>query len=210
MKYIIQPPNTNNLIIPKHDYATGTRITSITARKKIGAYSDYFIDLFTEYIEKSEKNYVGLKRMSDWEVIFTATIQALKVKKGTRVLKQLEKELKNREVKKQYKQLNCDDKRIAHYLEDLENFGVLTKPVVFASLRFQRWLDLNPRATKKARASILQELYQDYRLDDLLEEYPETRVRFFMMTCFKDAGDQLIIAFQNIIKLLRKRKNQSF
>ena len=210
LKYIIQPPNTNNLIIPKHDYATGTRITSITARKKIGAYSDYFIDLFTEYIEKSEKNYVGLKRMSDWEVIFTATIQALKVKKGTRVLKQLEKELKNREVKKQYKQLNCDDKRIAHYLEDLENFGVLTKPVVFASLRFQRWLDLNPRATKKARASILQELYQDYRLDDLLEEYPETRVRFFMMTCFKDAGDQLIIAFQNIIKLLRKRKISPF
>ncbi len=210
LKYIIQPPNTDNLIIPRHDYATGTRITSITTRKKIESLSDYFIDLFTEYIEKSEKNYIGLKRMSDWEVIFTATIQALKVKKGEIVLKRLEKELKIRKVKKQYKQLNCDDKRIARYLEELEKFGVLTKPVVFASLRFQRWLDLNPKATKQARASILQELYQDYRLDDLLEEYPETRVRFFMMTCFKDAGDKLITAFQNIIKLLRNRDINPF
>ncbi len=210
LKYIIHPPNTDNLIIPKHDYVTGTRITSITARKKIESLSGYFMDLFTEYIEKSEENYIGLKRMSDWEVIFTATIQALKVKKGERVLKKLKKELKDRKVKKQYNQLSCDDKRITYYLEELENFGVLTKPVVFASLRFQRWLDLNPKATKQARASILQELYQDYRLDDLLEEYPETRVRFFMMTCFKDAGEKLILSFQNIIKLLRTRKISPF
>ena len=89
LKYIIHPPNTNNLIIPKHDYVTGTKITSITARKKIESLSGYFMDLFTEYIEKSEENYIGLKRMSDWEVIFTATIQALKVKKGENVLKKL-------------------------------------------------------------------------------------------------------------------------
>ncbi len=209
-KYIIQPPNTYNLIIPKHDYATGTRLTSITTREKIGSLSDYFSDLYIEYIEKTENKYIGLKRMSDWEVIFTATIQALKVNKGKIVLKKLQKELKTRRIKKQFKQLNCDSERIEQYLEDLEQFGVLTKPVVFASLRFQRWLDLNPKATKQARASILQELYQDYRLDDLLEEYPETRVRFFMMTCFKDAGDELIIAFQNIIKLLRTREINPF
>jgi hypothetical protein len=59
-------------------------------------------------------------------------------------------------------------------------------------------LDLNPQATLKARASILQELYQDYDLDSLMEEYPETRVRFFMMTCFKENNPDLLSEFQTI------------
>ena len=76
--------------------------------------------------------------------------------------------------------------------------------MVFASLRYERWLDLNVEATLKARASILQELYQDYELDKILDEYPETRVRFFMMTCFKNMNQELTNAFQHIIQELRE------
>ncbi len=99
--------------------------------------------------------------------------------------------------------MGCTVGRIDRFLDDIEKFGVLTKPVVFASLRFERWLDLNPQATLKARASILQELYQDYDLDSLMEEYPETRVRFFMMTCFKENNPNLLNEFQSIILSMR-------
>jgi GNAT superfamily N-acetyltransferase len=67
-------------------------------------------------------------------------------------------------------------------------------------------LDLNPEATLQARASILQELYRDYNLDSLLEEYPETRVRFFIMTCFKATNPDLTVEFQNMIHDMRQKK----
>ena len=204
LKYAIQPPIPENLTIPQHDYVTGTRLVSISGRKKIDSLGQYFLDLFIEYIEKTEEKYPGLKHMSDWEVIFTATIQALKVKKGRSILENLKNEiLGDRKLRKKFNNVGCDEKRIDLYLKDLEQYGVLTKPVVFASLRYERWLDLNVEATLKARASILQELYQDYELDKMLNEYPETRVRFFMMTCFKNMSEELNKAFQQIIKELR-------
>ena len=57
----------------------------------------------------------------------------------------------------------------------------------------------------EAKASILKELYHDYNLNSLLDEYPETRVRFFMMTCLKDSGDNLNSYFQSIIRDMRAK-----
>ena len=52
---------------------------------------------------------------------------------------------------------------------------------------------------------ILQDLYKDYDLNSLLDEYPETRVRFFMMTCFKESSAELYNEFKTLIKDLRRR-----
>lgn len=206
LQLAIQPPSPANLIIPKHDYTTGTRLISISGRKPSESISSHFIALFTDYISQTEKDFPGLKHMASWEVIFTATLQAVKVKKGTAILYQLKDELKTRSIRKKFELLGCSIKRIEIFLEDVENYGVLTKPVVFASLRYERWLDLNTHATLTARASILQELYNDYALDSLLDEYPETRVRFFMMTCFKHDNPELLKEFQKIIHELRQKE----
>tara|TARA_S200000501_G_scaffold379008_1_gene446210 strand:- start:3025 stop:7596 length:4572 start_codon:yes stop_codon:yes gene_type:complete len=209
-KYEIHPPIPENLTIPLRDYSKGTKIISISGRTKTRSISQHFLDLYTDYIVMTEKKFPGLKHMSNWEVIFTATIQALKVKKGINILKKLRDELNNIETQNKFKQASCNQKRITNFLEDLDNFGVLTKPLVFASLRYKRWLDLNVDATKKARASILQDLYQDYQLDEIIDEYPETRVRFFMMTCFQNMNEDLRSTFQKIIKGLRENKINSF
>jgi hypothetical protein len=50
-------------------------------------------------------------------------------------------------------------------LIEIEKEGVLTKRMVFAALRYERWLDLNHNATLRARTTILQELYQQILLD---------------------------------------------
>ena len=199
----IQPPSPSNLVIPQHDYSTGTRLISISGRKPTESMAEHFLSLYTDYIVRTEKKYPGLKHMSDWEVIFTATLQAVKVKRGMKILNQLKMDLNQRTLRMQFESVGCTVARIDRFLDDIEKFGVLTKPVVFASLRFERWLDLNPQATLKARASILQELYQDYDLDSLMEEYPETRVRFFMMTCFKQDNPNLLNEFQSIILSMR-------
>ena len=202
-KLSIQPPSPSNLVIPQHDYSTGTRLISISGRKPTKSMAEHFLSLYTDYIVRTEKKYPGLKHMSDWEVIFTATLQAVKMKRGKKILNQLKMDLNQRTLRMKFESMGCTVARIDQFLDDIEKFGVLTKPVVFASLRFERWLDLNPQATLKARASILQELYQDYDLDSLMEEYPETRVRFFMMTCFKENNPNLLSEFQSIILSMR-------
>jgi len=201
----IQPPSPKNLIIPQHDYKDGSRLISISSRKPVKSLTEHFLSLYTEYIVSTEKKYPGLNHMSDWEVIFTATIQALKVKKGKKVLENLKDEIESSNIAKECELIGLTKDRINQFLDEILNLGVLTKPVVFASLRYERWLDLNPDATMKAKSSILQDLYKDYDLNSLLDEYPETRVRFFMMTCFKESSAELYNEFKTLIKDLRRR-----
>ena len=205
LEYSIQPPSPKNLIIPQHDYKTGTRIISISNRGPVESLAEHFLSLYTDFIVLTEKKYPGLNHMSDWEVIFTATIQALKIDGGRKVLEKLKSEFKVRDIRKKCQLTGLTVVRIDQFLDEIHNLGVLTKPVVFASLRYERWLDLNPEATIQAKSSILQDLYKDYDLDSLLDEYPETRVRFFMMTCFKESDEPLFNEFKSIIKDMRKK-----
>ena len=72
--------------------------------------------------------------------------------------------------------MGLTQKRVNAFLQDVSEFGLLRKPVVFASLRYQRWLDLNPEATHKAKGIIIQDLYKDYKLQQMIEKYPEIKV----------------------------------
>ena len=191
-EFAIYPPSPSNLIIPQHDYKTGTRIISLSGRKVVDSLAEHFISLYTEYIVDTEKKFPGLNHMSDWEVIFTATVQALRVKNGRIILENLKQSINSPSSKKRCQSVGLTIERIEKFLSDIDKFGVLTKPVVFASLRYQRWLDLNKDATAQAKAAILQDLYKDYELDKLLGDYPETRLRFSMMTCFKDCKPEVI------------------
>ena len=145
-----------------------------------------------EFIKDTENHYPGLKRMADWELIFSVIMQETKVKYGIPLIKQFKDEINNNTDKKRIaKKYGLTNNRINDFLTEIENEGVLTKRMVFAALRYERWLELNQNATLKARTTILQELYQDYKLGELLTVYPETRVRFFLMTCLKDSNEMM-------------------
>ena len=122
------------------------------------------------------------------------------------ILNELIEDLNTKDYKAKFRELGLTKERITSFIQEFDNYGVLTKPVVFAALRYERWLDLNPEAENEAKASILKELYHDYNLNSLLDEYPETRVRYFMMTCLKDSGLELNKYFQAIIKDMRAKK----
>ena len=205
-KVQIGDPSPKNLIIPEHDYTSGTRLISITNRKKTSEISNLLFRIYKNFIDDTENEYIGLKRMADWELIFSVIMQETKVKYGIPLIKQFKEEINNNTYKKKTaKKYGLTDKRIDDFLLEVENEGVLTKRMVFAALRYERWLDLNQNATLKARTTILQELYQDYKLGELLSEYPETRVRFFLMTCLKDSNDNLKKLLSELIKELRSK-----
>ena len=115
-KLAIDPPVPDNLIIPRHDYTTGTRIISISDRKKIKSVGKFYLDLYINYIIKTEKAFSGLKHMADWELIFTASLEAMKVKKGIPVLKNLQNDLDKTEYKNKFKELGLTKNRIDSFI----------------------------------------------------------------------------------------------
>ncbi|MFQ6615054.1 MAG: hypothetical protein ACE5D1_09450, partial [Fidelibacterota bacterium] len=198
-------PSIDSLIIPIYDYTTGTRLISITSRSPIDSLLELLIHLYREFILKTEEEYTGLQRMADWELLLTAVTQRLTVKGAFAQLEAVIRRWDRLPEATEAVSLGLTPDRIRHFMSDVESEGVLTKPVVFASLRYERWLQLNPDATREARGSLLKELYNDYHLSNLLEEYPETRIRFFLMTCFIPSSTKIRNELYSLQKALRAR-----
>ena len=94
-KVQIHKPSPKNVIIPEHDYASGTRLISITNRKSTSEISNVLFSIYKHYIDDTEKEYFGLKRMADWELIFSVIMQETKVKYGIPLIKQFKDEINN-------------------------------------------------------------------------------------------------------------------
>jgi len=190
-KYYISDSSPKTLIIPEHDYEVGTRLISISHRVTVETVTAVMLSFYDNYIIKIEQRYDGLEHVADWEVLFCVLLQTVSVKKGIELLKQLTAELENRENEIQAKKYKLTENRITKFIDDVNENGLLIKQVVFASLRYERWLALNPKATTEARGSILKQLYIDYDLENLIDDYPETRIRFFLITAFKDSKENV-------------------
>ena len=199
-KYYIVNSSSKNLIIPEYDYAVGTRLISISNRALVDSLTTMIISLYEDLIIDSEKRYTGLKHVADWEVIFYAFLQTISIKRGIEQLEIFIKELDGKTYKEKAKKYNLTKNRIRKFISDINENGLLTKQVIFASLRYERWLNLNPQATIAARGSTIQQLYNDYNLGSLNDNYPETRIRFFLMTVFKDSKKSI----KNELLLLQK------
>lgn len=212
----IANPSVANLIIPEHDYAVGTRLISITDRKPMAAPLEMLLGLYRTYVVETEEEFTGLKKMADWEVVFTALMEVFGLERGGTILQQVSAELSSDAPPSGEggsafgpaygPAYGLSSQRVKAFLEEVASNGIITKQVVFAALRYQRWLDLNPRATLKARGAIIKELYEDYGLRDLAHTYPETRLRFFLMTGLKDANAVVIDSLGAILKDLRHRR----
>jgi long-subunit acyl-CoA synthetase (AMP-forming) len=204
-KYYIANSSSKNLIIPERDYAIGTRLISISSRAPINTITSMFISLYEDFIIDSENRYTGLQHVADWEVLFCAFLQTISIKKGIEQLEILIGELDRETCQEKAKKYNLTRNRIQKFIYDINENGLLTKQVIFASLRYDRWLNLNPNATIEARGSTIQQLYNDYNLVSLVDDYPETRIRFFIMTAFKDSNQSIKNELLNLQKGLRAK-----
>ncbi|SVC74748.1 uncharacterized protein METZ01_LOCUS327602, partial [marine metagenome] len=191
---MIDDASPRNVIIPEFDYYTGTRLVSIAGRTKAESITNVLTTLYQQFILDTEDQFPGLKKMAEWEILFTVVLETF----GTRTGRQLLKTIKTSGDK-----TGLTKQRINAFLKDVTDLGLLRKPVVFASLRYQRWLDLNPEATHKAKGGIIQDLYKDYKLDNLIERYPETRIRFFLMTAFRNTNPDLVERLNSLMNQMR-------
>jgi len=84
--------------------------------------------------------------------------------------------------------------------------GFLPRRLYFAVERYRRWAELSADATPQARARTLHELYETYGLGRLNRDYPESRLRFFRETVFRDGAPALVQGLDGLIEKMRRRE----
>ena len=198
----VADPSIENIIIPAHDYQTGSRIVSISERKKHNSLLDLLINFYRNFVEQTEEKYEFLKGNSHWQYIFSAFPDTFGIKKGKEVLNEFCQEVKKQKQTELYQLLRNE---LNQFLTDLIENGFIPKKLYFAIRRYKRWLELNEGATLQARATTLSELYNTYNLSQLKGSFPETRTLFFTKTAFENASSELIENLKSIIEKLRSK-----
>jgi predicted GNAT family acetyltransferase len=192
----INEPSPINIIIPVHDYQTGSRIVSISARRKHVNPLDMLEKFIHHYIESIEETYPILKGSGKNKYIFSGIIEALGHKKGIAFLEKCVEILTKKDTKREKKHILND---LTVYLSSIKETGFLPKRLYFAVKRYHRWRQLNPAATDLAQAATLSEIFETYELYLLEVEYPETRVRYFKETVFAKANKTFRKRLEDII-----------
>ena len=171
----------NNIVIPHHDYQTGMRIVSIAHRRRTRGLPALILRFYKEFVRATEKEYPFLKQKTHCYSLFAGILDVEEERRGLAFIREcipFFTEKKQRALARSAQQ----------FVEDVARDGFIPKPLYFAVQRFHRWLKLNQSASLSAQAQTLNELYDTYRLYDLEEKFPETRIRFFMDTVFTESA----------------------
>ena len=179
-QFTLIDPSINNVVVSEFDYATNVRIIHSFYQKPVKSNLDFITKLYRELIIETEKRFKGLNHILNWEIVLTCILQAVGKEKGLVILNQIANEVGSKDI------YGLNLAHVNEYISEVKAYGYIPKSVIFAALRFQRWMDLNPEATIESQCNILQEMYNDYRLNTFYTSHPEIRLRFFLLTCFAD------------------------
>jgi len=196
-------PSPENIILPTHDYQTGSYITSFYLRENSSTYFQFTLNFYYRFIIPSEEKYPVLKNDLALSSILSAICEVEGVEKGVEIINKLKKELQtNASLINQKELLNETES----FLQNVKTYGFLPKQLYFAIKRFNRWYELNKEASLTAQAETVYDIYETYRLFTLEEEYPAVRTRFFIETVLKDSSDKFKKVLREIIKKQRHKK----
>jgi hypothetical protein len=198
----IKDPSPDNIIVPAHDYQTGTRIVSVSARRNHEDIYQLLRNIFDKCVTHTERDIPVLKGIGKYKYIFSGFIDAMGVEHGLRLLKECCEMCKTNNPKTLLPGF-LDE--LAVYIQNVEEYGYLPNKLYFAIKRYHRWHTINSDATTEARAETLSELYNTYQLHQLEVDNPETRIRFFTATVFADSDPEFLVRMEKIIRGLRTR-----
>jgi long-subunit acyl-CoA synthetase (AMP-forming)/GNAT superfamily N-acetyltransferase len=191
----ITDPSMADIVLPTHDYHTGSRIVSLSARQPHGGLLA-MLQLFRErFLHGVEQEHDVLRGVVGWDVIFSAVLEVIGEQDGLMALD---------EALTAQPEAPAGLREALHaYVATVRTRGFLPMRLFFAAKRYRRWAQLNQDATPQARARTLQELYDTYQLDRLAQSHPEVRLRFFRETVFRGASAELIRGLDELIALVR-------
>ena len=191
----LREPSPEAFIVPSHDYHSGTRLVSISDRSPCTSFDELLDRFQRSFIDRVEASRPHLQGEVTETMLYSAVVEALGLPRA-RALLELAAQLDRRAPS------------IRRFLEEVRDRGYTPKRVHFAARRYARWLDVNPAATVEARGKMLLELWGTYRLSEIEETWPDTRVRFFRQTVFAAARPELADALERMMHAARASGGQ--
>lgn len=188
-------PTPANIVIPPHDYQTGTRLVYITDAVAPDALPEFFIHIYQHFIQPTEDAYPFIKHFSIWNYVFSGVLEVEGDDSGIAFLKRL-RDLTRDDSR--FAQMGNFTEKLDEFIERVEHFGFMPRQLFFAKRRFHRWFALNSRASLQAQATTLNDLYTSYNLQEFEKKRPEIRTRFFLETVFADASGTVKEAVREI------------
>ncbi len=198
-RWEIADPSMTDVVVPTDDYHTGVRIVSVTGRRAHRGLLVMMRSFRDEFVRPVEEQYPTLAGLVGSEIPFSAVLEVLGEERGLVLFD----EALARETEPAEDGLRRD---LAAFLDGVRRSGFLPRRLHFAVERYRRWERLSADATPVARARTLQELYETYGLPALAQDYPETRLRFFRQTVFRDGPAELLAGLDDLIAKLRRRE----
>jgi long-subunit acyl-CoA synthetase (AMP-forming)/GNAT superfamily N-acetyltransferase len=187
-----------NVVVPTHDYHTGSRIVSLSDRRPHRGLRSMLTSMRDDVVVPAEARYPVLKGLVTWDVVFASLLEVVGEKPGLELLRTLDCDAGDAELSESLKR----------FVDNVERLGFRPMRLYFAGRRYRRWVGLSEEHTPTARARMLQELYETYGLVRLARAYPEARVRFFRDTVFRDAASGLAEGLDELIGRLRRRETR--
>ncbi len=190
-RYVIAEPSPAMIIVPTHDYQAGPRIVSVSSRTRWSGPADLLEKTWRGFVREIEERYPVLRGVGTRDLLFHAVLEVLGVERGLGFLRAAA----------------AEDPSLAEEVEAYRarilREGFAPRRLHFAVERYRRWANLAPEATQEARARMIRELYDTYHLAALEKTRPETRVRFFRETVFRDAPRPVAEALDALVADLR-------
>ncbi len=196
-RWEISEPTAANVIVPTHDYLTGARLVSISARRPFRTLVAMLRALREQFVPPVEEAYPLLAGVVGWDLIANALLEVVGEEEGLGLLRDA---LAHPDA----------DPALRRALESaaarVEAEGFVPLRLHFAVQRYRRWERLSGEPTLQARARTMQELYEDYGIGKLLPAHPEARVRFFRDTVLHAASPALRAGLEGLVLKLRRRE----
>ncbi|MDH3292274.1 MAG: GNAT family N-acetyltransferase [Gemmatimonadota bacterium] len=184
-----------DVVLPTHDYHTGTRIVSLSARRPHAGLPAMLRGFKEKFVDPVEREYAELQGTVGWDVVFASMLEVLGEQGGLAAYRHALDH--TTDVPAEFRAA------LVAYVSTVEATGFLPMRLYFAAKRYRRWARLNESATNPARAATLQELYDTYGLDRLSKSYPEVRLRFFRDTVFRESATDLVQGLDELIRSIR-------
>jgi len=191
-RYALDRASAGDIIVPTHDYQTGTRIVSIARRSPAPPVGELLDALWTHLVLPVVEAHDSLDGIAPPDEILTAFLEVTGVREGTALLAEARGGT------------GPVTRVVDAYLREVEDEGFVPRRLRSAIDRYHRWAALAPDAPPPALAQTVQELFETYRLADLLRDYPDTRVRFFRETVFRDGPEPVVRGLDALLAVLRE------
>ncbi|OFX25349.1 MAG: AMP-dependent synthetase [Anaeromyxobacter sp. RBG_16_69_14] len=185
----LREPSPEAFIVPSHDYHAGTRIVTISDRSACASFDELLDRFQTWFLDRVEASRPELRGEVTRAMLFSAVVEALGLNRSRSLLEQAARARRG--------------PAIAAFLEDVREHGYTPLRVHFAARRYGRWLEVNPAATMEAKGRMLGELWGTYRLSEVEQSWPDTRIRFFRQTVFATARHELGAALDRLMSRAR-------